>query len=173
MVTDYPTTTTSGRNVLASYLQTSLIKMCRQIAHNGDKKKKIRGQKCELCIQQRAVWLSGSGFYYCAASRYTSQTNSHPCLIKSSIENVFVESKEIFRAENTSADNSRPFVFPKTAALTPTQIASVFVGLEVGKFISNSFFFSPSYFQCLARLWWSFYTAVSRQSNRDPGHTSN
>lgn len=58
----------------------------------------------------------------------TSQTNSHTRLIKSSIENVFVERKEIFRAENTFADNSWPFVFPKTAALTPTQIVSVFVG---------------------------------------------
>lgn len=73
----------------------------------------------------------------------TPQTNSHPCLIKSSIENVFVERKEIFRAENSSADNPWPFVFPKTAALTPAQIATVFVGLEVDKFISNSFS-SPS-----------------------------
>lgn len=59
----------------------------------------------------------------------TPQTNSHTRLIKSSIENVFVERKEIFRAENTFAGNSRPFVFPKTAALAPTQIVSVFVGL--------------------------------------------
>ncbi len=59
----------------------------------------------------------------------TPQTNFHTRLIKSSIENVFVERKKIFRAENTSADNSRPFVFPERAALTPTQIVSVFVGL--------------------------------------------
>lgn len=103
------------------------------------------------------LWL---GLYYCAASRYTSQTNSHPCLIKSSIENVFVERKEIFRAENTSADNSRPFVFPKTAALTPTQIASVFVGLEVGKFISNSFFFSSLSFSVSCKTAVDFFTLL-------------
>lgn len=70
----------------------------------------------------------------------TPQTNPHTCLIKSSIENVFVERKEIFRAENTFADNSWPFVFPKRAALTPTQIVSVFVGLQVGEFISKRLF---------------------------------
>lgn len=37
-----------------------------------------------------------------------------------------------------------PVIFPKTAALTPAHIASVFVGLEVGKFISKFFFFFPS-----------------------------
>lgn len=70
--------------------------------------------------------------------------------------------------KNTFADNSGPFVFPKTAALTPTQIVSVFVGLHVGEFISNRPFFP---FWCLARLSWIFNTAVSWQSKRDPGHT--
>lgn len=33
-----------------------------------------------------------------------------------------------------------PVIFLKTAALTPAHIASVFVGLDVGKFISKLFF---------------------------------
>lgn len=74
------------------------------------------------------LWLHNRAFVIVLLPS-TPQTNSHTLLIKSSIENVFVERKEIFHAENTFADNSWPFVFPRRAALTPTQIVSVFVGL--------------------------------------------
>lgn len=73
------------------------------------------------------LWLCNRAFIIVLLPG-TPQTNSHPRLIKSSIENVFVERKEIFHAQNTFADNSWPLVFPKRAALTPTQIVSVFVG---------------------------------------------
>lgn len=139
----YPTTTTLGRNVLASYLQTSLIKTCRQIAHNGDTRKKKSEDRNMSCVFSSMLFDSLAQTFIMLLLPGTPQTNSHPCLIKSSIENVFVERKEIFRAENSSADNPWPFVFPKTAALTPAQIATVFVGLGVDKFISNSFS-SPS-----------------------------
>lgn len=50
-----------------------------------------------------------------------------------------------------------PVIFPKTAALTPAHIASVFVGLEVGKFISKFFFSFPLlFFQCLAAIFFFF-----------------
>lgn len=89
------------------------------------------------------LWLYNRAFIIAQLST-APQTNSHIRLIKSSIENVFVERKEIFYAENTFADNSLLFVFPKSAALTPTQIVSVFVGLYVCEFIFNRLFNSFS-----------------------------
>lgn len=61
-----------------------------------------------------------------------------------------------------------PVIFPKTAALTPAHIASVFVGLEVGKFISKFFFFSFPllFFQCLAAFFFCFLLWVNKQKPR-------
>lgn len=61
----------------------------------------------------------------------TPPANSHTHLIKPSIENVFVERKMILHThkKDTFADNSWVFVFPLRAALTQTQIESVFFGL--------------------------------------------
>lgn len=88
----------------------------------------------------------------------TPQTNSQPCLIKSSTENVFVERKEIFRTENAGdTDDSRVFVFLKMAALVPAQIESVFVGFREAGIISNGFL-SPL---TLGPRWILFHAAAS------------
>lgn len=58
-----------------------------------------------------------------------------------------------------------PFVFPKTAALTPTKIVSVFVG-----FISGWIYFQQAFFflsRCLARLRWIFLTLPCADSQAE------
>lgn len=88
----------------------------------------------------------------------TPQTNSQPCLIKSSAENVFVERKEIFRTENIGdTDDSRVFVFLKMAALATAHIVSVFVGFRAAGIISNRFL-SPL---TLGPCWILFHSAAS------------
>lgn len=100
----------------------------------------------------------------------TPQTNSQPCLIKSSTENVFVERKEIFRTENAGdTDDSRAFVFLKMAALVLAQIVSVFIGFRAAGIISNGFL-SPL---TLGPCWMLFHAAASWQSDGEPGPTSN
>lgn len=98
--------------------KTSLIKKCRIIARTGDgvknKKRKYRWQKYEPWARQRESLLLWLAFWSFARLLGTLQTNPTPLrLIKSSALNVFAERKEIFRAENTFADNSWPRYFPK------------------------------------------------------------
>lgn len=88
-------------------------KMCRKSTQSG---KKTKSETTEMWAVYLAaccltLWLYNIAFIIVQLPS-TPQTNSHICLIKSSIENGFVEWKEIFCAENTC----RQFIalcFPK------------------------------------------------------------
>lgn len=82
-----------------------------------------------LAARCLTLWLYNRAFIIVLLPG-TAQTNSRTSLIKSSIENVFVERKEIFSAQKTLLQTIHgPLFSQRGAALTPIQIVSVFVGL--------------------------------------------
>lgn len=121
-----------------------------------------RNVSCVHCNMLFDSLALSQTFYYCSLSR-SPQTNSHTCLIKSSIENVFVERKEIFRAENTFADNSRPFVFLKRACCL--SLACVCWLMTKGIYFQQ-FFFSSSCKAVALLLHWYKLTVKQRQGQR-------
>lgn len=121
MTRRHPTTTpASSRNVLGFLTcKTSLIKKCRLIACAGDGVKNTQGwQKYEplRSAVRKFASLARLLLFFCATSRYSSNKPSRPLRLINPPPptlNVFAERKEIFRAENTFADNSWPRYFPK------------------------------------------------------------
>lgn len=88
-----------------------LLTMATRIKRKGDKRN-------VSCVFSSTLLDSLALALITAPLPGTPQTNSEPRLIKSSAENVFVERKEIFGAENTGdTDDSPVFVFLKMSAL--------------------------------------------------------
>ncbi len=114
------------------------------------------------------LWLYNKAFIIVLLPG-TPQTNSHTRLIKSSIENVFVERKKIFRAEKHFCRQFRDPLFSQRRlhSLQPRLFLCLLAYKWVNLFPTGLFFS-----WCLARLWWIFYNTVSWQSKRNPGHMS-
>ena len=97
----------------------------------------------------------------------TPQTNSHTRLIKSSIENVFVERKEIFRAETLLQTIHGPlFSQRELRSLQPRLCLCLLAYKWVNLFPTG--FFPPLFLSVSCEAVVDFYTAVSWQSNRGP-----
>lgn len=103
--------------MLAAYLERlhklkcadKLLTMATRIKRRGDE----GNVSCVFSCLTLWLWL----LLLCCYPA-TPQTNSQPSLIRSSTENVFVERKEIFRAENTGdIGDPRVFGFRKMANL--------------------------------------------------------
>lgn len=106
---------TSIKQECAGFLtcRTSLIEKCRLIARTGDGVKK-HTQMTEIWAVRSAARKFASLAQLVVLLRHFSVLFKQTLrLIKSPALNVSAEGKEIFRAENTFADNSWPRYFPK------------------------------------------------------------
>lgn len=156
--------------------KTSLIKKCRLNC--------TRWRRENKNIDDRNMRYVFSGVKFASLARVfilvqllgTLQTNSPPpCLIKSSVLNVFAEGKGIFRAENTFADNSWPRYFPKDGCTHSSAHCVCVCWLRSGQIYFQVFFSFPLlFFQCLAAiLHFFFFASCFELTNRNPGHIGN
>lgn len=170
--------------------KTSLIKKCRIIARTGDgvkkNKKNTDDRNMSRELGSEKVCFSGSPFGLLRDfSVLFKQTPTPLRLIKSSALNVFAERKEIFRAENTFADNSWPRYFPKDGCTRSSAHCVCVCWLRCGQ-IYFQVIFSPrsSFFSVL----WGFWLLLCVRAcacdecvrvccfeltNTNPGHVGN
>lgn len=159
--------------------KTSLIKKCRLNCTRWRRENKNIDDRNMRCVFSGVKFASLARVFILVQLLGTLQTNSPPsplCLIKSSVLNVFVEGKGIFRAENTFADNSWPRYFPKDGCTHSSAHCVCVCWLRSEQIYFQVFFFFPSSLfsaSCSVFFFLFFFTSCFELTNRNPGRIGN